>query len=67
VPRPARRPLDPTELSWIIELKILGKLPIRMFPPMESALPKAAPEKVADVPPPEEAEGEVQKRAASRQ
>jgi hypothetical protein len=27
-----RRPLEPSEISWIIEGKIRGTIPIRMFP-----------------------------------
>lgn len=67
MPRPARRPLDPTELSWILELKILGKLPIRMFPRLESASPPAVPDTIADAPVPDEADGEAQKHIAGKQ
>ena len=34
--RPARRKLDPSEISWIIEGQISGKYPIRMFSLTES-------------------------------
>ncbi len=45
---PARRPLDPTELSWILEQKILGKIPIRMFPRPESPSQESIPPSLSE-------------------
>lgn len=64
--RPARRPLDPTELSWIIEQKILGIIPIRMFPPPESPSSQVIPLLGASEPASEEGEAEITKQSIGK-
>jgi len=66
VPRPARRPLDPTELSWILELKILGKLPIRMFSSPESPVSQVTPFPKADKQNSEDIESEEREQRQSK-
>jgi hypothetical protein len=62
VRRPARRKLDPTELSWIIEGQMSGKYPIRMFPRPESPSSQVIPLPEAKVQISGEGDSEIKKQ-----
>jgi hypothetical protein len=64
--RSGRRPLDPSEVSWILEGKIRGTIPIRLFPrpcedPPDQEICTVLP---ADDPPPREVNNAVSTETA---